>query len=103
MLGWLSKREHRVMTGYCILRSSPAAIREGSVTTRVKFKALSAEEIRWYIRTGEPFDKAGGYAIQGRGAFMIREICGSYTNVVGLPLCEVLEDLEALGAINLYR
>jgi septum formation protein len=71
------------------------------VITRVLFKALSVEEIRWYIRSGEPFDKAGGYAVQGKGAFMVREVHGSYTNVVGLPLCEVLEALRELNEVRL--
>ncbi len=97
MLTRLSGREHRVITAYCLRRSSPAKIREKTVTTRVVFKTLSPGEIRWYIGTGEPFDKAGAYAIQEKAAFMVREIFGSYTNVVGLPLCEVMEDLAALG------
>lgn len=100
MLGMLSGKEHRVTTGYCLMRSSPFSCKERVVTSRVQFKDLSVEEIRWYVETGEPFDKAGGYAIQGRAAFMVKEIQGSYTNVVGLPLCEVVEDLRALGAAD---
>jgi septum formation protein len=72
------------------------------VISRVKFKDLSAAEIHWYISTGEPFDKAGAYAIQGRAAFMVKEVHGSYTNVVGLPLCEVVEALRELEAVNLF-
>ena len=102
MLRMLSQREHRVLTGYCILNSLSSQKKEGKVTTWVKFKALSAEEIRWYVGTGEPFDKAGGYAIQGRAAFMVEEISGSYTNVVGLPLSEVVEALQELGAVDLF-
>ena len=101
MLTALSNREHQVLTAYSILKGSSLQKREGVVITRVLFKALSAEEIRWYIRSGEPFDKAGGYAVQGRGAFMIREVHGSYTNVVGLPLCEVLEALRELNEVRL--
>jgi septum formation protein len=101
MLGRLSGREHRVITGYCILRSSSGKTREGRVITRVRFKSLSPEEIQCYLDTGEPFDKAGAYAVQGKAAFMVKEISGSYTNVVGLPLCEVIEDLEELGAVDL--
>ncbi len=100
MLQMLSGREHRVITGYCIFNSSTKEKREGSVTSRVQFKALSLEEIQWYIHTEEPFDKAGAYAVQGKAAFMIKEVHGSYTNVVGLPLCEVVEDLRELGAIE---
>ena len=102
MLRLLSGREHRVITGYCLLRSSGGKRKEGHVTTRVFFKALTAAEIRWYISTREPFDKAGGYAIQGQGAFMVKRIVGSYTNVVGLPLCEVIEALKEMKAIKIF-
>ncbi len=100
MLERLSGQEHRVITGYCILHSSSRETREGRVITRVRFKSLSPEEIQWYLDTGEPFDKAGAYAVQGKAAFMVKEIRGSYTNVVGLPLCEVIEVLEELGALD---
>ena len=56
--------------------------------------------MEWYIACDEPYDKAGGYAVQGKGAYFIKTIRGSYTNVIGLPLCEVLEELKILGAIN---
>ena len=102
MLQNLSQREHRVLTGYCILRFPSLEKREGKVISRVKFKALSPEEIRWYLGTGEPFDKAGAYAIQGRAAFMVQEVQGSYTNVVGLPLCEIVEALRELEAVDLF-
>ncbi len=103
MLEKLSGREHQVITGYCLLHIHLGQKRERIVSSLVKFKRLSAEEIRWYINTGEPFDKAGGYAVQGKAAFMIKEIKGSYTNVVGLPLCEVIEDLQELGVINFTK
>ncbi len=64
------------------------------VETRVRMKKMSAREIEGYIRTGEPFDKAGAYAIQGRGAYLVESIAGSYTNVVGLPLTELYGLLE---------
>ncbi len=70
---------------------------ERVVTTRVRVKRLTPEEIAGYLATGEPFDKAGGYAIQGAGAFMIEGVEGSVTNVIGLPLVEVFEALAALG------
>ena len=54
----------------------------------------------WYIKSQEPYDKAGGYAVQGMGAFFIKEIHGSYTNVMGLPLCEVVDALKRIGAIG---
>ena len=103
MLQMLSDREHRVITGYCLMQASSRRSREGKVITRVRFKALSPEEIRWYLDTGEPFDKAGGYAIQGKAAFMVKEINGSYTNVVGLPLTEVVEALKELEAVDLFH
>ncbi|AKJ65408.1 Maf family protein [Kiritimatiella glycovorans] len=92
MLRRLSGRTHRVITGVCIL----AGAREQtfSVSTEVEFKTLTAAEIERYVRTGEPMDKAGAYGIQGGAAPMVRAIRGSYTNVVGLPLCEVVEGLE---------
>ena len=65
------------------------------------FKKLSPGEIDWYIETGEPLDKAGAYAIQGVGSFLVKSIDGSYTNVVGLPVCEVMEHLIEQGVIEL--
>ena len=102
MLRLLSGRQHRVITGYCLLQSAGRKGKEGHVTTRVFFKPLTPAEIRWYISTREPFDKAGGYAIQGRGAFMVKRIVGSYTNVVGLPLCEVLDALKEIKDVKIF-
>jgi septum formation protein len=102
MLRLLSGREHRVITGYCLIRAGGREGMEGHATTRVSFKALAPAEIRWYISTREPFDKAGGYAIQGRGAFMVKRISGSYTNVVGLPLYEVIEALKEMKAVEIF-
>jgi len=72
-----------------------------AVRTDVTFKELSENEIEWYIRTGEPFDKAGAYAIQGMGTFLVRRINGSYSNVVGLPVCEIIEILIREGIMDL--
>jgi septum formation protein len=93
MLDVLSDANHEVITGICLLKKgkSGSVARTGSVVTRVSFKALSRGEIEAYVRTGEPLDKAGAYGIQGAGAFLVRSVQGSYTNVVGLPLCEVIE------------
>jgi septum formation protein len=96
MLEMLSAREHRVVTGYCLLQMSSGKSRQGRVVSRVRFKDLSLDEIRWYLDSGEPFGKAGAYAIQGKAAFMVQEVRGSYTNVVGLPLCEVVEALREM-------
>jgi septum formation protein len=70
MLEMLSAREHRVVTGYCLLQMSSGKSRQGRVVSRVRFKDLSLDEIRWYLDSGEPFGKAGAYAIQGKAAFM---------------------------------
>ena len=83
------------MTGLCI--RTAGAMHSRTVVTDVEFKELSDAEIDAYIRTGEPMDKAGAYAIQGLAAYMIRNVRGSYTNVVGLPLCAVGEMLNSLG------
>jgi len=71
-----------------------------TVTTKVEFRRLDAEEIRRYVATGEGADKAGGYAIQGIGSFAVRRVEGSYTNVVGLPVCEVVLALQRLGFLG---
>ena len=99
MLKKLSGVPHEVVTGFAVFdRERKGAVCE-SVRTRVYFKQLRDEEIAAYIATGCPFDKAGGYAIQGSAAHMVQKIEGSYTNVVGLPLCEVVEALRRMGAI----
>jgi septum formation protein len=102
MLHSLSGNSHRVLSGYAVFDKQTGSTVAGMVATLVRFKELTEEEITGYIATGEPFDKAGAYAIQGIGAFMIRSIEGSYTNVVGLPLCEVVEVLERLGAVQIF-
>ncbi len=99
MLKRLSAKTHQVHTGYCICHKATDRIFSDSVTTDVSFKNLSEKEIDWYINSGEPFDKAGAYAIQGIGAFMVKRINGSYTNVVGLPVCEVLQYLIKEGVV----
>jgi len=103
MLRSLSGRRHRVLSGYAVFDRETGATVAGAVSTTVRFKELTEEEIAGYIATDEPRDKAGAYAIQGIGAFMVLGIEGSYTNVVGLPLCEVVEVLERLGAVRLFE
>lgn len=100
MLARLSGRTHRVLTGYAVLRQTVGHRFVDVVTSEVTFKTLSTDEIDWYTGTPEPYDKAGGYAIQGLGAFMIRRINGSYTNVVGLPLAELIDHLATCNAIT---
>lgn len=100
MLRRLSGRTHEVMTGYEIYDKLGTRACGEVVITRVEFKTLSPEEIRAYVATGSSYDKAGAYAIQGRAAYMVRRVEGSYTNVVGLPLCEVVEALRKMGAVT---
>jgi septum formation protein len=102
MLAKLSGREHDVITGFCLLDPEGRPGHTESVITAVKIKALTAEEIRGYVATGEPFGKAGGYAIQGLGSFMVERISGAYTNVVGLPLCALVKALLATGALKTF-
>ncbi len=101
MLSVLSGQTHQVVTGYALRRRASGQTFSDAVSTRVTFKALSDMEIEWYIRTREPFDKAGAYAIQGIGTFLVRRIEGSYTNVVGLPVCEVIELMLREGIVGL--
>jgi len=100
MLKRLSGREHKVFTGFSIIRIASKVFQTKVVQSAVKFKTITPEELDWYIACDEPYDKAGGYAIQGKGSYFIQSIRGSYTNVIGLPLCEVLETLKTFKAIN---
>jgi septum formation protein len=102
MLLLLSGREHRVITGFSLIDPRGVAAHKEAVETLVRFKALTSEEIEAYIATGECFGKAGGYAIQGIGAFLVEEIRGSYTNVVGLPICALIKALLASGALETF-
>ena len=101
MLYRLSGQEHWVWTGFSVHHLAKRIGGQEAVQTAVKMKPLSSVEMEWYIQTGEPFDKAGGYAIQGTGAFMIESIHGSYTNVVGLPMSELIQMLIRLGALQI--
>ena len=103
MLKKLSGRTHKVITGYSIYNPSKDEEIKRAVETTVKFKDLTDDEITGYVASGEPMDKAGAYAIQGLGAFMVEEIKGSYSNVVGLPICQVVNDLEEAGAVRLFK
>ena len=86
MLVMLSGQSHRVFTGVALSSSEWPRIKTDCSVTSVRFRRLSSHEIDWYVATGEPMDKAGGYGIQGRAALFIREISGSHTNVMGLPM-----------------
>jgi len=100
MLNQLQNTVHQVVTGYTILNINNDVNITESVITDVFFKKLTEEEIKWYLQTNEPYDKAGSYAIQGLGTFLVKSVKGSYTNVVGLPVCEVIEALINAGAIK---
>lgn len=92
MLRLLSGRWHDVLTGVALLRAGDESSRVvAHERTQVRFSAMSDEEIAWYIRSREPMDKAGAYAVQGRAALFIEEIRGDYWNVVGLPVRLVYE------------
>ena len=100
MLGKLSGQIHTVFTGFTVARKSTDILIRDAVESSVRFREIPEDEMAWYIRSPEPYDKAGGYAVQGMGAFFIKEIYGSYTNVMGLPLCEVVDVLKKVGAID---
>lgn len=100
MLGRLSGRTHDVHTGVALAGRHEEAL---VVRTRVTFRELSAAEIAWYVGTGEPVDRAGAYAIQGKGGFLVASVDGSPTNVVGLPLGETLALLERAGVPLAWR
>jgi septum formation protein len=102
MLISLSGREHRVITGFCILDPAGETAHAETVVTRVRMKTLTRSEILRYVETGEPFGKAGAYAIQGIGAFLVEGITGSYTNVVGLPLSALIRALTGAGALMTF-
>ena len=101
MLERLSGQTHQVYTGFTICCVDLQRHHSDVVITDVTFKKLTSDEIKWYIHTGEPFDKAGAYAIQGLGTFLVERINGSYTNVVGLPVCEVIGYLIKEGVIRM--
>lgn len=95
MLEHLSNETHTVITAYT-LRTVDKSVTE-IVKTDVAFYKLTDEEIEAYINTDEPYDKAGGYAIQERGALFVRHIKGDYLNVVGLPISKVVKSLKEFG------
>ena len=112
MLTSLSGRAHEVKTRF-LLGEAPRAtqgstanptapLHAETVTTKVQFRPLEAEEIRRYAATGEGMDKAGAYAVQGIGSFAVQRIEGSYANVVGLPVCEVVVALRRLGFLPAF-
>lgn len=97
MLRQLSGREHQVLSGIAVIDKLSGRQHVEAVATRVRFRDLTDTEITRYIATGEPADKAGAYAIQGLGVCFVAGIEGSYSNVVGLPLCRLTLVLKDFG------
>jgi septum formation protein len=103
MLSLLAGREHLVHTAACLLRADGGYRDALCVTTRVRFRPLTKEEIAAYLRTGESDDKAGAYAAQGAGNLLIDRISGSFSNVVGLPMTQTLSMLLRAGLLAVSR
>ena len=113
MLSCFSGRDHEVRTRF-LVGASPAnagtkakvveaaPLYAETVSTLVHFRPLERDEIRRYAATGEGMDKAGAYAVQGIGGFAVESIQGSYANVVGLPVCEVILALKRLGFLSAF-
>lgn len=101
MLRMLSGRTHEVITGVAVVDAATGRMASDAERTLVTFRALSEEEIARYVASGEPMDKAGAYAIQGRGALLVSRIEGCYPNVVGLPLVVLLRLLRPFGVVVL--
>jgi len=97
MLHRLSGRAHRVLTGLCVVNTQTEAERSAVEETIVRFRNLTDAEIEGYLETGDPWDKAGAYGIQGRAAPFVEGILGDYYNVVGLPLCRLSLLLREVG------
>lgn len=97
MLGLLAGRTHEVVTGLALVRLPDSALLVEHEITRVTFAPLTEQEIGAYVASGEPFDKAGAYAIQGLGGRYVTRVEGCYFNVVGLPLARLYRMLRELG------
>lgn len=97
MLTLLNGNAHSVITGFTIIDTNTKKKLSRSVETRVYFRKMTDREIEAYVKTGEPLDKAGAYAIQGIGAMIVKKIEGDYFNVMGLPLCSLTDALKKFG------
>ncbi len=97
MLNMLNGKSHLVITGYTIIDTKTNKTVSKSVATKVYFRKMTGDEIDAYIKTGEPLDKAGAYAIQGLGALIVEKIEGDYYNVIGLPLSALVVSLKDFG------
>lgn len=100
LLRALAGRTHRVLTRYAVgVRGGTRALVARTVATQVTIRTASDDELARYAQSGEGLDKAGAYAAQGLGAFLVERVEGSYTNVVGLPVCELVVDLRSAGLL----
>jgi septum formation protein len=97
MLSLIQGQTHTVYTGVTLRNAADGWLETRVEESEVRMLPLTLEQIEWYVRTGEPLDKAGAYAVQGVGAMFIESISGSYTNVVGLPLATLFQMLSAAG------
>ena len=97
MITTLQGQSHHVLTGVCIHRTEPEKTTSWVTTTTVTFNPLNDLDVEWYLKNSSPLDKAGAYAIQEHGEFLVRSIDGSYDNVVGLPIKRVMEELRSFG------
>ena len=102
MLRGLSGRQHQVLTAVAVMSAVNDKLETCLSVSEVTFRELHDDDVNWYWQTGEPVDKAGAYAIQGKGAMFIRHLAGSYSGVMGLPLYETAELLRQFG-INTQR
>ena len=102
MLGRLAGSWHVVQSSFCWLDRESRESHLETLETRVRLRELSEDFIANYAATGEPLDKAGGYGIQDKGSVLVEQLEGSYFNVVGLPICEVLEALETMGRLEIH-
>jgi len=100
MLLTLNNREHKVVSGYALVNESAHKSLVRVVESTVVFNENAGDLLQAYVATGEPLDKAGAYGIQGMGGALVGKINGSYTNIVGLPLAEVVRDLIDLGIVT---
>jgi septum formation protein len=99
MIERLAGKTHEVSTRFVLADRRTRAVHAETVTTKVTFRPIAQDEARAYAASGEGRDKAGGYAVQGKAATFVERIEGSYTNVVGLPLCQVLVAMRGLGLL----
>lgn len=102
MLQKLNGNEHVVITGYTIIDTENNKVETSSVITKVLFHKVEEGKLEEYVNSGEALDKAGAYAIQGNGAFLVKSVEGEYTNVIGLPLISLASSLSHFGISATY-